>query len=115
MKKQRFYIIEFGGKEQIHEMEALEQNNLKDAIEWIEGIIESDEDYFNIDIKYNIEIITYKQYNSDLDFYAKAFVSTEYETIVTNEMIESEVFDIKDIIEGDLSVVSKIKLKMVKE
>ena len=33
MKKQRFYIIEFGGEEQIHEMEALEQNNIQEAIE----------------------------------------------------------------------------------
>ena len=117
MKKQKFYIIEFdmSNEKQLNEMDALELENFQQGIEWIQGIIESDNEYFNIDIDYNIEIIKYKQYGSDLDFYAKAFVSVEYDSIVTYEMIDSEVFDIKDIIEDNLSVISEIKLKMVKE
>ena len=115
MKKERFYVIELGGKKEINEMKALELKNINQAIIWIEDSIESDKEYFNIDIDFNIKIIDYEFCGNDLDFYCQAFVSTKYNSIVTYEMIDSEVFDIKDIIESNLSIISKIKLKMVKE
>ena len=115
MKKQKYYIIELGGAKEIYEMKALELNNIKEAIEWIEEAIKSDEDYFNINIKYNIEIIQYKEYETELNFYAKALVFVEYDSIVTYEMIDSEIFDIKDMIESNLNIISKIKLKLIKE
>ena len=105
MKMKYYYIIEFGGEKEIHEMKALELNNINDAIDEIQGSMESDEEYFHISIKCDINLFKHNQ----------ALVYVEYESIVTYEMIESEVYSIKDIIESNLSIVSKIIARMVEE
>ena len=112
MKK--YYIIEIGKTEkELDEMDALELENIEQAIEWIQGSMESDAEYFNIGIKCNIEILV--DYDSDLDFYSKALVSVDFETIVTQEMIESEVYYAEDIITDNLTVISTIEKRLVEK
>ncbi len=103
MKK--YFIIEFGGKKELHEMTALELVSIQDAIDWIQGSMDSDEEYFNIDIKCEINLFKPNQ----------ALVCVNYETIVTQEMFQSEVYSVEDIITGNLSVVSKIITRMVEK
>lgn len=103
MKK--YFIIEFGGEKEVNEMKALELDNVTEAINWIKDSMECDEEYFNIDI--NCDIIM--MYN------AQAFVSVEYETIVTEEMFASDIYSVEDIITSNLSIVSKITKRMVEE
>lgn len=113
MKK--YYIIEFGGEKEINEMQALELENFDQAIIWILDSMESDEEYFDIDIYCDIKILKYEEYESKLDFYAKALVCTEYETIVTEEMMQSKIYSVEDIIKTNLSIISKITTKMIEE
>ena len=113
MKK--YFVIELGGEKEINEMEALELNNIDEAIDWIKDSMASDEDYFNIDIDCEIQLMHYTQFGTELDFYAQAFVSVNYETIVTDEMIQSEVYSVEDIITSNLDIVSKITKRMVEE
>lgn len=103
--QEKFYIIEFGGEKELHEMNALELVSVKDAIDWIQGSMESDEEYFNINIKCNINLFNHNQ----------ALVCVKYESIVTHEMMESEIYSVEDIITSNLSIVSKITKRMVKK
>lgn len=105
------YLIELGGEKERYEMDALELNNIDDALVWIQGSMESDSEYFNVPINCTIFLQKYAQYETMRDFYSKALVYIEAETIVTNEMIHSEVYDVRTIIEDNLSVVSKIIAK----
>lgn len=110
----RYYIIEIGKTEkELNEMDALELENIEQAIEWIQGAMESDAEYFNVSIRCNIEILV--DYNSDLDFYSKALVSVVFETIVTQEMMESEIYYVEDIITDNLTVISTIEKKLVEK
>lgn len=112
MKK--YYIIEIGKTEkELNEMDALELESIEQAIEWIQGSMESDAEYFNVSIRCNIEILV--NYDSDLDFYSKALVSVDFETIVTQEMIESEVYYVEDIITDNLTVISTIEKRLVEK
>ena len=113
MKK--YFIIELGGEKETEEMKALELEDIHQAIEWIENSIEDDAEYFEVNINYDINIIKYEFCGSDLDFYTQALVCVEYETIVTEEMFASDVYSVEDIIKSDLSIVSKIKARMVEE
>lgn len=109
MKK--VYIIELGGEKELNEMNALELKTIDDALEWIQENMESDAEYFNVDIKSDIYIQKH--------FHNKAIVNINAETIVTEEMFESDIYDVDTIIESNLSIVSRIvakgKLKEVSE
>ena len=111
MKK--YFIIEFGGEKEINEMEALELDNINEAIDWIKDSMASDEDYFDIDIDCEIQLMHYTQFGTELDFYAQAFVSVDYQNIATHEMVDSEMYSVEDIIKRNLSIVSKITKTMV--
>ena len=105
------YLIELGGEKEIHEMKALELDNINEAIDWIKDSMASDEDYFNIDIDCKIQLMEYTQFSTELDFYAQAFVYIDAETIVTEEMFTSQVYSVDTIIKSNLSIVSKIVAK----
>lgn len=112
MKK--YYIIEFPMEEkELNEMDALELDNIDQAIDWIQGSMDSDEEYFNIHLNCNIDILKYEQYGSDLDFYCKALVSVDFDSIVTEEMFASNVYSAETIIEENLSVISRITHKLI--
>ena len=49
-KMKRAYIIEFGGEKEVDEMNALELNNIDSATLWIRDSMQSDEEYFNIEL-----------------------------------------------------------------
>lgn len=115
MKKYFIIELDMSNEDQLNEMDALELDNIDQAITWIQGSMESDEEYFNININCDIKILEYKQYGSELDFYAQALVCVEYETIVTNEMFQSQIYTVEDIITRNLSVISKITKRMVEE
>ena len=61
----RVYVIEFGGEKEVDEMNALELNNIDSAILWIHDSMQSDEEYFNIDINYQLYLSKYEQYDSE--------------------------------------------------
>ena len=109
MKK--VYLIELGGEKEMYEMDALELETIDSALVWIKGAMESDAEYYNIDIKCSIYIQKYEQYDTIRDFDAKALVYIDAESIVTEEMFESQVYSVDTIIESNLSVVSKIVAK----
>ena len=102
MMKQ-IYLIELGGEKERYEMESLELNNIDDALEWIQGNMESDSEYFNVDIKSDIYVQKH--------FHNKAIVYINAETIVTAEMSDSKIYSVETIIESNLSVVSRIIAK----
>ena len=108
-----YFVIEFGGEKEINEMEALELDNINEAIKWIKGSMESDEEYYNINIDCEIQLMHYTQFGTELDFYAQAFVSVEYDDILNQEMKNSDIYSVQDIIESNLSIVSKITTRMV--
>ena len=101
------YLIELGGEKEVHEMKALELETMSDALEWIGCNMESDSDYFNIDIKYDIYVQKH--------FHNKAIIYIDVETIVTPEMFDSEIYSVETIIESNLSIVSKIMKKFVQK
>ena len=101
MKK--IYLIELGGEKERYEMESLELNSIDDALEWIQGNMESDSEYFNVDIKSDIYVQKH--------FHNKAIVYINAETIVTTEMSDSKIYSVETIIESNLSVVSRIIAK----
>ena len=115
MKKYFIIELDMSNEKQLNEMDALELDNIQDAIEWIKGSIESDEEYFNINIDCDINIFKYTQFGSELDFSAQALVSVEYETIITAEMMASQIYSVEDIIKRNLSVISEITKRMVEE
>lgn len=114
-KMKRAYVIEFGGEKEVDEMNALELNNIDSAILWISSSMQSDEEYFNIYIDYQLYLLKYKQYDSETNFYAKALVYVEYEEGTTKEMLQSNCTSVQQIIESNLSIVSKITTRMVEE
>lgn len=113
MIKKEYYIIELGGAKEVNEMSALELNNVDQAIAWIQGSMESDAEYYDININCNIETLKYEQYDDEMDFYCKALVTIEYDSVVTHEMMESDIFTPNIIITSNLSIVSQIITKMV--
>ena len=114
-KMKRAYIIEFGGEKEVDEMNALELNNIDSATLWILDSMQSDEEYFNIDINYQFYLLKYEQYDSETNFYAKALIYVEYEEKTTEEMLQSDCTSVQQIIESNLSIVSKIITRMVEE
>lgn len=100
----KIYLIEFGGKKEMDEMDALELKTIDDALDWIQNSMESDSEYFNVPIDCTI----YEKRNASTDRHCEALVYIEGETIVTPEMFESGVYSIETVIETNLSVVSKI-------
>lgn len=109
MKK--VYLIELGGEKEMYEMDALELEDIGDALVWIKNAMESDAEYYNIDIKCSIYIQKYEQYNTVRDFDAKALVYINAETIVTEEMFASQIYSVDTIVKSNLSIVSKIVAK----
>lgn len=104
----RCYIIELGGEKEMHEMDALELENIDSALLWIQGSMDSDAEYFNIDINCSIYTQKYEQYETVRDFYSKALVYIDADSIVTEEMFASDIYSVDTIIESNLSVVSRI-------
>lgn len=100
---QKVYLIALGGEKERYEMESLELNSIDDALEWIQGNMESDSEYFNVDIKSDIYVQKH--------FHNKAIVYINAETIVTAEMSDSKIYSVETIIESNLSVVSRIVAK----
>lgn len=88
------YLIELGGDKEINEMDALELTSYKDALTWIQSSIESDAEYYDINVVVSIHTIKYVEYSSSMDFYALTFVYCEC--------------DKKDVVEDNLDVISKI-------
>ena len=111
----RAYVIEFGGDKEVDEMNALELNNIDSAILWIRDSMQSDEEYFNIDINYQLYLSKYEQYDNETNFYGKALIYVEYEEKTTEEMLQSDCTSVQQIIESNLSIVSKITTRMVEE
>lgn len=114
------YLIEFGGKKELNEMDALELSpTIDSAIDWIQGNMKSDSEYYNCHINCTI----YANYNANSNNlttqHCDALVYIDADSIVTEEMFESDIYSIDTIIESNLSVVSRIiakgKLKEVSE
>ena len=106
MIKEEYYIIEFNGEKEQNEMDALELQTIEQAIEWIEGAMESDAMYFNINIDCDIGIIKNKRYDNEK--YCQALAHIKYDHIVTDDMMDSDIYAPDIIIRSNLSIVSKI-------
>lgn len=103
------YLIEFGGKKEKYEMDALELPHTMDsAVNWIQGSMESDSEYFNCYIDCSI---IYEDGNDLTTQHCNALVYIDADDTFTEEMSASDVSNVEDIIEDNLSVVSKIIAK----
>ena len=110
MKK--VYLIELGGEKEMYEMDALElPYTIDSAIDWIQSNMEDDSRYFNINIKCTMYSDYDKNDNSLKHQYCDVLVYIDAESIVTEEMFESQIYSVDTIIESNLSVVSKIIAK----
>ena len=110
MKK--VYLIELGGKKEMYEMDSLElPHTIDSAIDWIQGNMEDDSQYFNINIKCTMYSDYDKDDNNLKHQYCNVLVYIEADSIVTEEMFASQKYSVETIIENNLSVISKIIAK----
>lgn len=105
----RCYIIELGGEKEMYEMESLELDNIDSAILWIIDAMKDDSEYYNCKIKCQLYNQKYEQYDTERDFFCQVLVYIDADDkIGTNDKV-----NIEDIIESNLSIVSKITCKMI--
>lgn len=105
----KVYIIKLGGEKELNEMDALELSHTTDsAVNWIQDSMESDSEYFNCNIDCTI---IYTDDNDLTTQHCNALVYIDADDTFTEEMSASDVNNVEDIIEGNLSVVSKIIAK----
>lgn len=109
----RCYIIELGGEKELNEMDALElQPTIDDAIDWIQNNMESDSEYYNININCTIYIDYDKDDNDLTNQYCDALVYINTDDKIGIQVRKDECSDIETIIETNLSIISKITHKM---
>ena len=108
----RCYIIEMGGEKEVDEMLALELTDIDMARNWIQDSMKSDADYFNCNINCLIVDLKYTQYDSTTNFYYKGLVYIDADNNVNIPTNKDECSNVEDIIETNLSIISKITHKM---
>ena len=104
------YILEFGGNKELNEMSALELNNYDDACDWIISSLNCDSDYYktNIDIPHIVTLEYYNDNDNSKNFHAQTMFIIETNNKIRTNIKKDEYYNIVDIIESSLTVVSKI-------